>query len=485
MSKTEIKTNIPLRLDRLPWSRWHMLVVMALGITWILDGLEVTLVGAVGGELRQDHFLSLSDFDIGLAGTFYLFGAVLGALFFGELADRFGRKRLFSVTLGLYLGATVFTAFSWNFGSFLLFRFLTGAGIGGEYSAINSAVDELVPARFRGRISLAINGSYWIGTAFGALMTASFVHARFGQIDLSWRIPFFLGGFLGLLVLWVRRFLPESPRWLIGHGRIREAEDVVSGIESLIQRQQSIVLDPVEREIAVGSHEWIGWVEISRFFLWKYPRRTLLGLSLMIPQAFLYNAFFFTYALILTEFFHVGEREVVAYLVPFSLCNVLGVLLLGPLFDRLGRKFMIVFSYTLSGILLLCTGLVFFTGAFSAFWLGVAWCLVFFFASPAASSAYLTVSEIVPLEMRAKAIGFFFATGTAIGGMGAPVLFGELIGTHDRWNLLLGYLLAAGLMIGGALSESFWGVAAERKSLEEISEESSFSRTRSRDLDSD
>ncbi|MHB8422551.1 MAG: MFS transporter [Leptospirales bacterium] len=484
MSKIGIDTNIPLRLDRLPWSRWHLVVVMALGVTWILDGLEVTLVGAVGGELRQDRLLSLSDFDIGLAGTFYLFGAVLGALLFGELADRFGRKRLFTVTLGLYLGATVCTAFSWNFAIFLLFRFLTGAGIGGEYSAINSAVDELVPARFRGRISLAINGSYWIGTAFAALMTASFVHAHIGRLNLNWRLPFLLGGLLGLVVLFVRRFLPESPRWLISRGRIQEAEKVVAGIESLIQRQQSIVLDPVGKTISVGSHEWTGWWEIAGFFLWKYPRRTLLCISLMIPQAFLYNAFFFTYALILTDFFHAGTREVVLFLVPFSLSNVLGVLLLGPLFDRIGRKFMIVFTYTLSGILLSCTGLVFFTGAFSAGWLEVAWCLVFFFASPAASSAYLTISEIVPLEMRAKAIGFFFAVGTAIGGMGAPVLFGEMIGTHARGNLLLGYLLGSVLMIGGAFSESLWGVAAERKSLEEIAAEILPAPARSIDQDS-
>ena len=469
MSKNRIETNIPLRLDRLPWSRWHMLVVAALGITWILDGLEVTLVGAVGGELRQDHFLALSDFRIGLAGSVYLLGAVLGALFFGDLTDRFGRKRLFTVTLGLYLGATLCTAFSWSFSSFFLFRFLTGAGIGGEYAAINSAVDELVPARLRGRVSLAINGSYWIGTAFGAVMTACFVHARIGQIDLSWRIPFLLGGVLGFVVLLVRRFLPESPRWLIGRGRLREAEEVVDGIESAVQRQNSVVLDPVSRSVSVGTAVSSGWSDVSRFFLWEHPRRLLLGLSLMIPQAFLYNAFFFTYALILTEFFHIGQREIVAYLVPFSLSNVLGVLLLGPLFDRVGRKPMIVFTYSLSGILLISTGLVFFTGAFSARWLGSAWCLVFFFASPAASSAYLTVGEIVPLEMRARAIAFFFAVGTALGGVGGPVLFGALIGTHSRGNLFLGYLLGAGLMIGGALSESLWGIKAERKPLEELS----------------
>ena len=472
MPTNKILTDIPLRLDRLPWSRWHMLVVLGLGVTWILDGLEVTLIGAVAGELRHDRILALSDFKIGLAGSLYLLGAVLGALLFGDLTDRFGRKRLFIVILGLYLGATICTALAWNFESFLLFRFLTGAGIGGEYAAINSAVDELVPARLRGRVSLGINGSYWIGAALGAVITAVFVHVHIGRIDLSWRLPFLFGGALALIVLGFRRFLPESPRWLISQGRIQEAEAIVGGIESLVSRQQSITLEPVGRFVSIGRADSSGWSGIVRFFVLKNPRRLLLGLSLMIPQAFLYNAFFFTYALILTEFFQIGQREIMAYLVPFSLSNVLGVLLLGRLFDRVGRKPMIALTYSLSGILLALTGLLFVRGDFSSFWLGAAWCLVFFFASPAASSAYLTVSEIVPLAMRAKAIAFFFAIGTAIGGIGAPLLFGALIGTHERKSLLLGYLLGAGLMLVGALVEILWGVKAERKPLEETSGES-------------
>jgi MFS family permease len=465
---TIVETDIPQRLDRLPWARFHWLVVAALGITWILDGLEVTLTGSVAGALQGPEGLSLTDIQVGEAASAYLSGAVLGALGFGYLTDRLGRKKLFFVTLGLYLAATAATALSTGAVTFMLFRFLTGAGIGGEYAAINSAIQELIPARYRGRTDLAINGSYWFGAALGAGATVVLLDPRILPAALGWRFAFGLGAVLGLGILALRRFLPESPRWLMVHGKLPAAEQVVGEIEARVSESGG-PLPPLQGDrfrFRPRGHAQLG--EVAAALFRAYPRRALLGLALMASQAFLYNAIFFTYALVLGRFFEVPAGKVGLYLLPFSITNALGPLLLGPLFDTLGRRPMIASTYAVSGLLLAAAGWLFVQGNLTAFDLTAFFAAVFFFASPAASAAYLTVGESFPLETRALAIAIFYALGTAIGGVAGPVVFGHLISAGGTTPLFYGYIFAAALMIGAALVEVAIGVKSERRSLESV-----------------
>ena len=464
-----ISTTIPARMDRLPWSRWHWLVVVGLGTVWILDGLEVTIVGAIGGRLTEKSSgLGLTAAQIGQAAAIYVAGACVGALVFGYFTDRFGRKKLFMITLGLYLAATVATAFSFNPIWFFACRFLTGAGIGGEYAAINSAIDELIPARRRGVVDLAINGSYWLGTAFGAILTVFLLNTSIFAADIGWRLAFGLGAVLGLTILLVRRNVPESPRWMFIHGRDDEAEKEVADIEAEVEKDTGEKLEavPDDKAIEIEQRRSTGFGEIVRVALSTYPKRFVLGLSLFIGQAFLYNAVFFTYALVLTKLLDVPDDIAPWSLVPIAVGNFLGPLLLGRLFDSIGRKVMISTSYIGSGILLVATGILFDARLLDATWLTVCWVVVFFFASAGASAAYLTVSEIFPMETRAMAIAFFYAVGTGLGGIIGPLLFGQFI-EQGISAVALGYFIGAGLMIAAGLVEVFLGVNAERKSLED------------------
>jgi MFS family permease len=463
-----VETDIPARLDRLPWGRFHTLVVAALGITWILDGLEVTLAGSVAGALKQSPSLQFSNTDIGLASSAYLAGAVLGALFFGWLTDRLGRKKLFFITLAVYLLATAATAFSWNLWSFVLFRFLTGAGIGGEYTAINSTIQELVPARVRGWTDLVINGSFWIGAAIGAAGSIVLLDPALFAPDLGWRLAFAIGAALSVVIFFMRLWIPESPRWLVTHGRAEEAHAVVAGIEDGLRRRGH-ELDPGPLPtIRLRARTHTPLTEVAKTLLRSQRQRTLVGLSLMASQAFFYNAIFFTYALVLTDFYGIAAEAIGWYILPFAAGNFLGPLLIGRLFDTLGRRPMITLTYALSGVLLAATGALFAADLVSASTLTICWSVIFFFASAAASSAYLTVSETFPLEIRALAIAFFYAIGTGIGGVIGPWLFGVLIETGSRTSVFGGYLLGAALMLGAAVVAALWSVAAERRPLEAV-----------------
>jgi len=469
-----IESYVPSRLDALPWSSWHWLIVVSLGATWILDGLEVTLAGALGGILTLPETLGLTPARVGASATCYLAGAVLGALLFGYGTDRFGRKKLFFITVAVYLIGTALSAFSWNFWSYAFFRAVTGAGIGGEYAAINSAIDELIPARVRGRVDLIINGSYWIGAALGAAATLVLLDPHRLPIWLGWRFAFGIGAMLGLTVIFFRRWIPESPRWLMIHGRNPEAEQIVGEVEQKIGVAKSSAVVPTNRDYSdlfptrIRTRTHTPWHEIWDAIVHEHRRRSFLGFVLMLTQAFFYNAIFFTYALVLMRFYSVPEQNVGSYLLPFALGNVLGPLLLGHLFDTIGRKKMITATYGLAGILLALTGWLFHAGMLTAQTQTVAWTIIFFIASAAASSAYLTVSEIFPLEIRAMAIAIFYAIGTLAGGVGAPLLFGWIIGTGSITALFFGYLVAAALMIFGAVIEAWIGVPAERRSLEHV-----------------
>jgi MFS family permease len=462
-----VESSIPARLDALPWSRFHTLVIVALGITWILDGLEVTLAGAVSGALKASPSLRLSDAEVGLSASAYLTGAVLGALLFGWLTDRFGRKRLFFITLGVYVLATAATAFSENFATFALFRFLTGAGIGGEYSAINSAIQELIPARYRGRTDLGINGSFWVGAALGAIGSSLLLQPGRLPPDIGWRLAFGSGAVLGLGILFLRRYLPESPRWLLLHGRTEEAERIAVAVEREVRGRATApeLLPRLRLRIRARA---VTFADLGVTLFRHYPRRAVLGLVLMTAQAFCYNAIFFTYALVLGRFYAVEPQDVGLYLLPFAVSNFLGPLVLGRYFDVWGRRQMIATTYALSGLLLGLTAILFAAGWLNATTQTVAWILVFFFASAAASSAYLVVSESFPVEVRALSIAFFYALGTAIGGVGAPWLFGALIGTGEPAAIAWGYALGAILMLTAAAVALRLGVAAERKPLEEV-----------------
>jgi MFS family permease len=463
-----ITTCIPERLDRLPWTRWHWLIVIGLGITWVLDGLEVTLVGSIGGVLKES--LHISDAQVGITATFYLIGAVIGALGFGYATDRLGRKKLFTVTLLVYLLATCATAFSWNFWSFAIFRAITGMGIGGEYSAINSAIDELIPARVRGHVDLIINATYWIGAAIGAGATIILLNGKFFSSDIGWRFTFLLGAVLGVIVIFIRHFIPESPRWLMTHGRNDEAERIVGEVEKIVADEARGKLpEPHGKPLTITVRSHTPWPEIWGTMFKVHRKRSFLSLVLMVSQSFFYNAIFFTYALLLIKFYGVAAPRVGVFLLPFALGNVAGPVVLGKLFDTIGRKPMIIMTYALSGILLAISGWLFAKGMLTATTQTIAWTVIFFIASCAASSAYLTVSEIFPLEIRAMAISLFYAIGTLIGGVGAPALFGSLIGSSSRTMVAWGYAGSAALLVFAACIEAWLGVKAEGQSLEEIS----------------
>ena len=462
-----VRTNIPQRLDRLPWSRWHWRIVAALGVTWILDGLEVTIVGALGATLTSPTTLNLSTTEVGLTASAYLSGSVAGALLFGRLTDRQGRKKWFLRTLLLYLIATVLTALSWDLWSFMTFRFLTGMGIGGEYAAVNSAIDELIPARLRGQTDLAVNGSWWAGTAAGALLTIPLLNSHVIPDSIGWRICFLLGAALGIGILFVRRALPESPRWLMTHGQTEAAERIVRDIETTVMGEQGLqrlsmprgfvtMYTPIRASLLTVWHE----------LLHSYPTRTLLGATLMVTQSFLYNSIFFTYALVLSKFYGIEASHVGLYLVPFAIGNFFGPLVLGRFFDSVGRRRMIAWTYGLSGTLLALTGYLFWQGALTAVTQTFAWCVIFFFASAGASAAYLTVSELFPLEIRASAIGIFFVLGQGVSILG-PWLFSHLIETSAR-DVFFGDLIGAGGMLIGAIVALRFGVNAEQQPLEHI-----------------
>ena len=464
-----IETNIPGRLDRLPWSRFHWLVVSGLGTVWILDGLEVTIVGSIASRLTQKGSgIGLNAGQIGTAAAIYVAGACVGALFFGQLTDRFGRKRLFLITLGVYFVATAATGFAWTWWYFYLCRFFTGAGIGGEYSAINSAIDELIPARVRGRVDLMINGSYWVGSAAGAGAAIFFLSSVF-PTNLGWRITFGLGAVLALSIMFVRRNVPESPRWLFIHGREDEAEKIVRGIEQGVERETDEKLEEVDDTIEVRQRESIPFRSIGKVAFKLYPRRAILGIALFVGQAFLYNGVTFNLGTLFSTFYGVSSGFVPVFIIVFAIGNFLGPMVLGRLFDTIGRVPMIAATYLGSAAVAAALALLFAGNAFSSPWVFEAFVvLTFFLASAGASAAYLTVSEIFPMETRALAIAFFYAVGTGLGGIIGPLLFGHLIATKDRNMIMLAFLIGAGVMALGGLAEIFLGVRAENTQLEDV-----------------
>ncbi|MGY2702731.1 MFS transporter [Nocardioides sp. HB32] len=464
-----ITTDIPARLDRLPWAKWHWLVVIGLGTVWILDGLEVTIVGSMSDALKDPTTgLGMTSSDIGFAGAIYVAGACVGALFFGQLTDRFGRKKLFLLTLAVYMLATVATAFSMTPAWYFAARFFTGFGIGGEYAAINSAIDELIPAKYRGRVDVSINGSFWVGAALGSLLTIPLLDPTVINPEWGWRLAFGLGAILAVGILLVRRNVPESPRWLFIHGREQEAERIVTDIERTVSDETAGELEQVDETITVRQRTTIPLTLIAKTVFTMYPKRTVVCFSLFVGQAFLYNAFFFTYGDTLTTF--LGVKQTGWYLAVFAVSNFAGALILGPLFDKIGRVRMITFTYVFSGALLGVTGLL--LGSVTAFSLTLLGVIIFFFASAGASAAYLTASEVFPMETRALCIAFFYAIGTAAGGISGPLLFGYLIdqasADKDITGIAIGYFIGAVLMIGAGIVEAFLGVHAEGRSLESI-----------------
>jgi len=468
MAANSFTTDVPNRLDRLPWSRFHWLVVVALGVTWVLDGLEVTLVGSLAGAIRSSPSLQLTETQVGLTASAYLLGAVSGALFFGWLTDRLGRKKLFTLTVLVYLSATIATGFSWDFWSFAVFRFLTGAGIGGEYSAVNSAIQELIPARRRGTTDLAVNGTFWGGAAIGAASSLVLLDPAVIDPELGWRLAFAIGGALSLSVLLLRRYIPESPRWLMTHGRKEEAERIVADIEARAAAEHGPLPAPQGQPIRIDPRTHTTLAEVARTMIRTYPQRTVLGVVLMACQAFCYNAIFFTYALVLERFYGVQSAHIGWYMLPFALGNLAGPLLLGHFFDTIGRRVMITGTYAIAGVLMALTGYGFAQGWLSAWEQTAAWTVIFFFASAAASAAYLTVGESFPLEMRAMGIALFYAFGTLVGGVAGPALFGALIEGGARTGIMWGYLLGAALMLVAAATEWKLGFAAEGRSLEDV-----------------
>jgi MFS family permease len=470
-SETVVETDVPARLDRLPWSRFHSRVVLGLGAVWVLDGLEVTIVGSVAARLTEKGSgLNIGAGGIGLAAAIYVAGACLGALFFGQLTDRFGRKRLFMLTLAVYILATVATAFSFAPWYFYLARFVTGAGIGGEYSAINSAIDELIPARVRGRVDLMINGSYWLGAGIGSVAALLFLNTDLFAKDLGWRLAFGCGAVLGLSILLVRRNVPESPRWLFIHGRQEEAEKIVESIERAIQEETGERLSEPEYTVTIHPRERIPFREIARVAFSKYPRRAVLCLALFLGQAFLYNAITFDLGTILSTYFGVASGTVPLFIVAFAAGNFLGPMTLGRLFDTVGRKIMVTLTYAGSAIVAAVLAVLLLGNSLNEWSFIALVCATFFLASAGASAAYLTVSEIFPMETRALAIAFFYAVGTAAGGIAGPLLFGRFIDSGHRSQLAIGFFIGAGAMALGGLAELLWGVPAEQKALESIAE---------------
>jgi MFS family permease len=465
-----VTTSVPARLDRLPWSRWHWTIVIGLGTVWILDGLEVTVVGNIAGRLAEPGSgLSITSAEVtGVAAAVYVAGACAGALFFGRLTDRYGRKKLFIITLALYLTATGLTALSFQPWWFFTFRFLTGFGIGGEYAAINSAIDELIPSRYRGRVDLAINGTFWLGAIGGALLSVVMLNTSYFPANVGWRLTFALGVVLGLVILLVRRNVPESPRWMFIHGYHKEAEDLVASVEKRIRKETGRDLPPPKGEITIRRRAAIGFRLIARTVFREYPRRAWLGLSLFVGQAFLYNAITFGFASILKTFYHVPSDRTGYYFAVIAAGNLLGPVLLGPLFDTVGRRPMIAGTYIGSGLLLFGTAWLFHSGRLTANTLTACWCVVLFFASTGASSAYLTVSEIFPMETRAMAIAFFYALGTAAGGITGPLVFAKLTQSGNNGDTVLAFSIGAALMTVAGVVAAFLAVPAERRSLEDI-----------------
>jgi MFS family permease len=466
-----IRSLIPARVDRLPWSKFHTRMVMALGVAWILDGLEITIASNVGPDLTLHNTLNMSAGAVADIATWYLVGEVFGALFFGRLSDKLGRRNLFMITLGVYLLGSGLTAATPAGGHWFIFLYATrvvaGAGIGGEYAAINSAIDEMIPARYRGRVDLAVNGTYWAGAILGTIATLYFLNHL--TASLGWRVAFVVGPVLALVIIYVRRNLPESPRWQIMHGKEREAEETISGIEREVAATKG-TLPPVDRsqELEIRPAENIGFLALLRALFSHYPGRSVLGAALMITQSFLYNAIFFTYGLVLEFFFHVKATDTGVYFLAFAAGNLLGPLTIGRLFDTIGRRKMISGTYIVAGVLLVITAQLFKSGAFNATTQTIAWAVIFFFASAGASAGYLTVSEVFPLEVRAKAIAVFFAIAQCFGLLGSH-LYGHLIGTgKDPNSLYMGYLIGAGAMIVGGLVAAFLAVDAEGKSLEDV-----------------
>jgi MFS family permease len=469
-SARPVRSTVPQRMDRLPWSAFHWKVVIALGITWVLDGIEITIAGSIADRIRDERTLGFSASQVGLTASCYLLGEVAGALLFGRMADRLGRRKLFLLTLAVYLVGNGLTALSMNFTFFVVTRFIAGMGIGGEYAALNSAIDELIPSRHRGHADLAINGTYWLGAMIGAAANLVFLNPDLLPIDLGWRLGLLLGPAIGMAIWGLRRTIPESPRWLLTHGRPEEAERTVTQIEKSIEKN-GVQLEPVPDEHAMEFQRRrpVSYRELARVLFRDYRQRSFLGFMLMVTQSFLYNAIFFTYALILAEFYDVRGGAVAYFIFPFAVGNLLGPLILGRLFDTVGRRVMIGGTYCLSGTLLFFTGWLFAEGMLNAVTQTVLWCVIFFIASAAASSAYLTVSEIFPIEMRAQAISFFFAVSMLFGGVVAPWLFAALIGSGDSpWRVFAGYTVGSVLMVLGGVTALVWGVNAERKSLENI-----------------
>lgn len=465
-----ITTQVPSRLDRLPWSRWHWMIVIGLGTVWILDGLEVTVVGNIASRLSEDGSgLPITDAQVtGLAAALYVAGACVGALVFGRLADLFGRKKLFIITLAVYLAATAATALSFSVWWFFLFRFLTGFGIGGEYAAINSAIDELIPSKYRGRVDLIINGSYWLGAMGGALLSVVALNTDIFPKDLGWRLTFALGVVLGLVILLVRRHVPESPRWMFIHGRSEEANQLVERVEHEVEEETGRQLPGARGSITIHQRRSVGFGEIATSLFRQYPKRAILGFSLFIGQAFLYNAITFGFGSILVNFFNVSSGSTGYFFAAIAFGNFLGPLLLGRLFDTVGRKKMISGTYILSGILLFVTAWLFNSGWLNATTMTISWAVVLFFASAGASSAYLTVSEIFPMETRAMAIAFFYAIGTAAGGISGPLLFSSLTSSGNVGDAVIAFSIGAGLMVLAGIVAIFFAVAAEGRSLEDI-----------------
>jgi MFS family permease len=466
-----VRSLIPARVDRLPWSPFHTRMVVALGVAWVLDGLEITVASSVAGALTKTDTLHMSSTAVGAIATVYLVGEVVGALVFGRLSDRLGRRKLFMVTLGVYLvgsGLTAATAGQGTGWVIYLYatRFIAGTGIGGEYAAINSAIDELIPARYRGRIDIAVNGTYWGGAIIGTLGALLFLHVI--PPSLGWRLGFLIGPVLAVVILLVRRNLPESPRWLLMHGRNDQAEQEIATIEREAERAGPLPPVDESRAIEVKPAPRVGYLTLVRTLFRDYWPRSVLGATLMITQSFLYNAIFFTYTLVLTKFYHVSAANAPFYLIAFAVGNLAGPLTIGRLFDTIGRKQMIAGTYTLSGVMLGITAWLFDQGVLTAATQTIAWCVIFFFASAGASAAYLTVSEIFPLEVRAQAIAVFFAIAQCFGALG-PVLYGHLIGNgDDPFKLFIGYLIGGGAMIFGGIVEIALGVAAEGRPLEDV-----------------
>jgi MFS family permease len=463
-----IKSLVPARMDRLPWTRFHWSVVVGLGVSWILDGLEIQIVSNAGFQAD----LNLSTQQVTSLGTIYLVGQVVGALVFGRMSDRLGRRKLFILTLAIYLIGSGVAGLAQDFWFLAAFRFVAGLGIGGEYAAINSAIDELIPAKYRGHVDIAINGTYWGGAALGAFANIYLLDTANFSESIGWRIGFFLGPVLGIAIIFLRRHIPESPRWLMTHGREEEAEATVTQIEEAVEKSTGKRLPDVDesKAMTVTPTDRVGFLTIARVLLKQYPTRTLVGASMMITQAFLYNAIFFTYALVLTNFFGLKTAQTSIYFFPFAIGNLLGPIILGRFFDTWGRRQMIFLTYLVSGLVLATSAFLFRADAISATVQVAFWCVSFFFASAGASSAYLTVSEIFPLELRSQAISYFFALAQVFGAI-APLIYGAFIGDGtSREPLFWGYLLGSAVMIAGGVIALVFGVDAARKGLEDVTQ---------------